>query len=123
MIVSSFAMRVARDTCVVGALLALATAWIAGRAGGLGIVAGALLAVGNFLWLARRASEAGAGAVATSSVAAWALASGLRLLATGVLCVLLFKLDVIHPVGLVAGLTLLPGAVIVQGLRAADNDA
>jgi hypothetical protein len=123
MIATSFSMRVTRDTCLAAALLALPAAWIAGSAGGLGILAGALLAVGNFLWLARRASAAGQGTVGTPSAAMWALTSGLRLLALGFLCAVLFKFRLIHPVALVAGLTVLPCAVIVQGLRAAGKDA
>jgi hypothetical protein len=81
-----------------------------------------LLAGGNFLWLTRRAGRIGRGIATTSSGAGWAVASGLRLLAIGVVCVVLLKLEVVHPVGLVAGLTVLPGMIIVEGLRAARED-
>ena len=115
-------MRVTRDTCVVAALLALPTVWLAGGAGGLGVLAGALLAAANFVWLARRASAMGQDPARTWSTGAWLLASGVRFLSLALACAVLLKLALVHPVALLGGLTVLPCAVIVQGLRAARKD-
>ena len=123
MIASSFSMRVTRDTCVAAALLALPTAWLVGGAGGLGILAGALLAAGNFLWLARRASSMGQDSATTSSAGAWLLGYGVRFLTLGLACAVLLEFALVHPVALLGGLSVLPCAVIVQGLRAARKDA
>lgn len=123
MIATSFSMRVTRDTCVAAALLALPTAWLVGGASGLGILAGALLGAGNFLWLARRASSMGQDPARMSSAGAWLLASGVRFLALALVCAVLLKLALVHPVALLGGLSVLPCAVIVQGLRAAGKDA
>ena len=122
MSVSSFSIRVMRDTCVAATVLSLPVAWLAGGPGGLGVLAGALLAVGNFLWLVRRASLAGQESGGTSA-GAWAVASGARLLGLGLTCAVLLKLTLVHPVALLGGLTVLPCAVILQGLRSAGKDA
>ena len=99
--------------------LALPAAWLGGLAGALGVLAGAVLAALNFRWLARRtvaslvpggsATQASATATVRSLVA---LAGPAVAIATGA----------VHPVALVVGLTLLPCAVVVLGLRAAREE-
>lgn len=114
---------VARVTAWIGLgalTLALPAAWLGGQAGALGVLAGGALAVLNFRWLARRtlASLLPGGSAARASAAATvrllvALAGPAVVIATGV----------VHPVGLVVGLTLLPCAVVVLGLHATREES
>jgi hypothetical protein len=113
---------VQRVTAAIGlAALTLAgpAAWLGGTAGALGVVAGATLAALNFRWLAWRTTAAlvPGGSAARASAAAMmrllvALAGPAVAIATGV----------VHPVGLVVGLTLLPCAVVALGLRASREE-
>lgn len=121
MIRNSLSMRVALETGAVSGALALPAAWLAGPAAGLGVLAGALLAIGNFLVLARRTVDALHAPGASS--AAWGLASALRLLVLALACAVLFRLGAIHPVALLVGLTVLPCDLIVHGLRTAREGA
>ena len=121
MIRNNFSMRVALETCAVSGALALPAAWLGGTVAGLGVLAGALLAVGNFLLLARRAADALHGGGASST--AWGLASAVRLLALALTFAALLTLGAIHPLALVVGLTVLPCELIVHGLRAAREGA
>src|SRR2546428_11785855 len=73
--------RVSRDACVLGVAVAGPAAWLGGLDGALGAVAGAVIAVGNFRWLASRGTgglDAGA-----PLRALWTLAAVLRLPAPG----------------------------------------
>src|SRR2546428_14122609 len=51
---SDLTSRVSRDACVLGAAVAGPAAWLGGLDGALGPAAGAVIAVGNFRWLASR---------------------------------------------------------------------
>ena len=113
--------RVTRDVCLLGAVLALAGAWLGGPAGGAGVAAGVALALGNFRWLAARA-RATTGTAATAR-ALWSIAAGLRFVAFGALCAVLLAAGWVHPVALVAGLTALPCALVNHGLRAARQES
>ena len=123
MIRNNFSMRVALETCAVSGALALPAAWLGGTVAGLGVLAGALLAVGNFLLLARRAADVLPGGGARLSSTAWGLASAFRLLAMALTCAALLTLGAIHPVALVVGLTVLPCELIVHGLRTVREGA
>jgi hypothetical protein len=117
---SSLTMRVTVDAGAIALALALGGAWLGGRTMLLGILAGAALAVGDFWWLSARLdglSEAAPGAVA------WLGAAGLRLAGVAVVVALLFVSGWFHPVGLVAGLAVLPCALVARGLRLARKGA
>src|SRR2546425_12349762 len=73
--------RVSRDACVLGVAVAGPAAWLGGLDGALGAAAGAVIAVGNFRWLASRVTG---GLEAGSTVRPlWALAARLRLAPLG----------------------------------------
>ena len=111
--------RVTLDTCAAVAALAAPGAWVEGIPGGLGVMAGGLLAIVNFRWLVARASAAtalGTGAGAAASV--WLLGSGLRFGACLGACTLLLATGWAHPIALLVGLTVLPCDLIARGLAA-----
>jgi hypothetical protein len=108
--------RVTAVTCALVALLAAPAGWLGGPTGALGVLAGGGLAVVNFRWLAARAVASG------PSGEAWLVGAGLRLGAFAGACATLLALEWAHPVALLAGLSVLPGAVIVEGLRAASGE-
>lgn len=113
---------VARVTIAIGLAalaLALPAAWIAGAPGALGVLAGAALAALNFGWLARRMVTSLVPGV--SAARATAAATMRLLVALGAPAVAVAT-GVGHPVALVVGLSLLPCAVVVLGLRAARED-
>jgi hypothetical protein len=111
------------DTCAAVTALAAPGAWMGGIPGGLGVVAGGILAVVNFRWLVARASAATAPAAAAgtrnAAASAWLLGSGLRFGACLGACTLLLATGWAHPVALLVGLTVLPCDLIARGLTAA----
>jgi len=121
MTLNNVTARVTVETCALVAVLAVPTGWLGGPTAALGVFAGGALAVVNFRWLAARAV-----AVASSaSVAggAWLVGAGLRLAAFAAACAVLLALEWAHPLALLAGLSVLPWAVIVEGLRAANGES
>jgi len=110
--------RVSRTTLALLIPVSLAAALIGGAAGALGIMAGGLLSLGSFHWLMRGVRSAG-GFFGGRAHPLWAIGLGLRyMLFFGAIAVLLGT-GIAHPVGLMAGLSVLPPVVIVVGLRAA----
>jgi hypothetical protein len=107
----------AESGAIVVAGAALAT-WLAGVAGGLGVLAGGAIAILDFGWLARRVTAASA----SGATAGFLLAAGLRLAAVAAAAAAVFATGVAHPVALVAGLTVLPCALVANGLRAAREE-
>ena len=112
---------VTRDVCALGAALALLGGWLGGVPGALGVTAGVLLALGNFRVLVARAC-ASAETPGTAR-ALWSMGAGLRFVALAVLSASLLTSGWAHPVALVAGLTVLPCALVGQGLRAARQES
>jgi ATP synthase I chain len=110
--------RVTLDTCAAVAALAAPGAWVGGIPGGLGVLAGGLLALVNFRWLVARASAATAG-TGNAAASVWLLGSGLRFGACLGACTLLLATGWAHPVALLVGLTVLPCDLIARGLAAA----
>ncbi len=113
----SFVVRVTLESAAVVLVLALGAAALGGVRAALGVVAGGAVALANFWCLAGRlaaASTAGA-----RSQAAWMLGAGLRFAAVAVVCAAAFVHGAVHPLALLAGLSVLPFAVVTQGLRAA----
>jgi len=96
--------------------VAAGAALLAGRRGALGAVVGALVSLGAFRWIAGAVSRAAAPGGRTG-LGLSALAVGARhLVAFGALAAVLAT-GAAHPLALVAGLSLLPPAVIALGLR------
>jgi len=110
--------RVTAATCALVAALAAPAGWLGGSTAALGVLAGGALAVVNFRWLAARAVASSAGVAG----GAWLVGAGLRLAAFAAACAVLLALEWAHPVALLAGLSVLPCAVIVEGLRAASRE-
>ncbi len=121
---SELRRRVTLDTCAAAATLAAPAAWIGGAPAGLGVLAGGVLAIVNFRWLAARAAAVTAAPSATAgtgsgAASAWLVGSGLRFGASLAACTLLLATGWAHPIGLLAGFTVLPCDLIVRGLAAA----
>ena len=107
--------EIAVATSLIGAAVALAAGWLGGTGAASGVILGTGLAVLNFMWLVRGVTRP----QADTRRGAWMLASSLRMLAvTGAFAVVL-ALRLVHPVALVIGLTALPCALVMRGLRAA----
>jgi hypothetical protein len=109
-------MRVTVDAVLLAVALAFGGAWFGGRTVCFGILAGAILALGDFWWLSARLD-----AVVTDTPGAlgWLGTAGLRLGGVAVAVAVLFITGWFHPVGLVAGLGVLPCALVARGLRLA----
>ena len=105
--------RVSLAAAVVTAGLAGPAAWLGGAPGAIGMVAGAALAIANLWWLSRRAPMSGEG----PSTLAWGASIGLRLSAAALVVGALLVTGWAHPVGLVAGLSVLPPVLVLAGLR------
>ncbi len=105
--------RVLRVTAAAVALLALAAGWIAGTAALVGVAAAGSLTMANFWCLGRLAGRAHAGSRGA------VLAASLRFVALALAFIAVCASGWAHPGALLAGLVVLPAAVIVEGLRAA----
>ena len=116
---SELRLRVTMDTLIVVAALALPAAWLAGTAGALGLLAAGALTVGNFWWLARAAARAGDPAAPRREIAGWVLGAGARFAVLFAAFAALCAGGYAHPVAVVVGLSVLPCALIAQGLRSA----
>jgi hypothetical protein len=114
MTVDDLKSRVSVACAVALAALAMPAAWVGGAAMAMGLLGGGLLALANFRWLVHGAASGG------SRPAAAVLAAGFRFLLLSAAFVALVALGA-HPLGIVAGLTILPIAVIIQGLRLAHE--
>ncbi|MBM3219111.1 MAG: hypothetical protein FJZ38_10610 [Candidatus Rokubacteria bacterium] len=120
MTMHSLTTRVTLDAGMFAIALALGGAWLGGRTMLLGILGGALLALADFWWLAARLDGVSS---ETPGALAWIGAAGLRLGGVAIAVALLFVTGWFHPVGLVAGLAVLPCALVARGLRLARRGA
>jgi hypothetical protein len=116
---SELRLRVTMETAIVIAALALPAAWLVGASGALGLVAAGALTVGNFWWLSRAAMRAGDPTEPRREIAGWVLGTGARLAVLFAAFAALCAGGYAHPVAVVIGLSVLPCAVVVQGLRSA----
>ena len=114
---SELRLRVTMDTAIVVAALALPAAWLAGTSGAVGLLAAGALTVGNFWWLFRAAASAGDPAAHRREVAGWILGAGARFAVLFTAFAALCAGGYAHPVAVVVGLSVLPCALIAQGLR------
>lgn len=97
----------------------LASAWIGGASSAIGTVAGGLLSLGSLYWIARGVRNAGGFLAGGRSHKLWVVALGLRYAVLFAAVALLLRTGAAHPLGLVAGLSVMPPVVIILGLRAA----
>jgi hypothetical protein len=117
---SDLTTRVTRWTAAAVAVLALGGGWLGGIPGAAGVLGGGALALGSFRWLAARALAASAGPPMAS---AWIAVTGLRLAAVAALAAFAFAGGWVHPLAMLAGYTVLPIAVVTQGLRLAREES
>ena len=110
-------LRVTLATTIVVVALALPAAWLAGPSAAVGVLAAGGLTVGNFWWLSRAASSAAASP--RREAAGWMLGASTRLAVLLAAFAALCAGGYAHPVAVVIGLSVLPCALIVQGLRSA----
>ena len=114
--------RITITSAALAGALALAAAYLGGVSAALGIAAGAVLALGDFWWLAARV-----GALLSPEAvwggSGWLLATTLRFIALTAGAAVVLVTGVVHPVALVVGFTVLPVVLVAQGLRAAREGA
>lgn len=117
---SEFVKHVSLATLIVLGPVAAGGAWVAGWPGAVGSLAGGLIALSGFRWIASGVTRA----VVTGSRGGLALSS----LAVGARHLVLFAAlaavlgsGAAHPLALIVGLSVLPPLVIAFGLRAAGD--
>ena len=109
--------RVTAESAVAVLALAALAAWIGGTVAALGMIAGGALAIGNFRSLAARV--AALGSPDGDGARGFLLGFGLRFAVLAVACGALLATGHAHPVTLLAGLTVVPLAVLARGLHVA----
>lgn len=115
---ADFVGRVSRAMLIALLPVAVCGGQLCGWPGAVGSLAGGLISLGSFRWLASGVAQAAA-PVARPGLAVSALGVGLRHLALfGALALVLWS-GAAHPVALLAGLSLLPPILIACGLREA----
>jgi hypothetical protein len=112
----TFVKRATIETAALVGVAALAAAGLGGPSFGVGVLAGGALAVANLWWLTRRVDAMTAG-----SSAAWPLGAVVRLAAAAGAIAVVLGTGLAHPVGVVAGLTVLPCVLVIRGLAAAKE--
>ena len=117
--VSELRLRVTMETAIAVVTLALPAAWLAGPSAAIGVLAAGVLTVGNFWWLSRAASSAADPHAPRIEVAGWVLGASARFAVLFAAFAALCAGGYAHPVAVVVGLSVLPCAVIAQGLRSA----
>ena len=117
---SDLTTSVTRRTGAAVAVLMLAGGWLGGAPGAAGVLAGGALALGSFRWLAARVVAV---SVNPSMASAWVAVTGVRLAAVAALAAMAFAGGWVHPIALLAGYTVLPAALVMQGLRLAREES
>jgi ATP synthase I chain len=117
---SDLTTSVTRRTAAAVAVLMLAGGWLGGAPGAAGVLAGGALALGSFRWLAARVVVV---SVNPSMASAWVAVTGVRLAAVAALAAIGFAGGWVHPIALLAGYTVLPVALVLQGLRLAREES
>lgn len=118
---SDLRLRVTLETVVAVVALALPAAWLAGPSAAIGVLAAGVLTAGNFWWLSRAASSAADPDAPRTEVAGWVLGAGARYAVLFAAFAALCAGGYAHPVAVVVGLSVLPCALIAQGLRSAGE--
>ena len=117
---SDLTTRVTRRTAAAVTVLALGGGWLGGAPGAAGVLAGGALALGSFRWLAARAVAASTGPPMASG---WIVVTGLRLAAVAAVAAVAFAGGWVHPLAMLVGYTVLPVALVMQGLRLAREES
>jgi hypothetical protein len=112
-------VRVTLATAIAVAALAGPAAWLGGLSAAVGVLAAGALTVGNFWWLSRAASAASDPGSPRRETAGWMLGAGTRLAVLFAAFAALCGGGYAHPVAVVIGLSVLPCALVAQGLRSA----
>jgi hypothetical protein len=73
--ITELQFRVTLETTIAVVVLALPAAWLGGASAGIGVLAAGLLTLGNFWWLSRAASAAGASGAPRRELAGWIAAA------------------------------------------------
>ena len=110
--------RVSRTALGISVLAAAGGGLLAGPTGALGVLAGALISVWSFRWLARGTERATASFAGGHARPLWVLTLGLRYLVLFGLIALMLRAG-LHPVALMAGLAVLPPILIAHGWHSA----
>jgi ATP synthase I chain len=105
---------------VTTALLAVVALALGGPGAGLGVGAAGGLTLLNFWWLVRNAAGV-LGTTAAPRRTLWMVVAGMRFFVLTAALVSLLASGVVHPVAFVAGLGIVPAALIVLGLSAANR--
>jgi hypothetical protein len=106
--------RVSKTMLLLLAPVVVGSALLAGWQGAVGALAGGLISLGSFRWIASGVTRSAEGGLAFS-----ALAVGVRHLALFAALALVLWSGAGHPMALVAGLSLLPPVLVARGLSAA----
>ena len=121
MTVSDLTTGVTQRTLLAVLVGAIAAGWLGGASGAVGVLAGGALGLLSFRVLAARVRAAcDAGPVPATP---WLLLAGLRFLAVSGAAVMLFISGWAHPIAWLAGYSVLPFAVLLQGLRLAREES
>ena len=110
---------VTRATALVVVPVAVIAAVLAGWPGAAGALAGALVSLVSFRWIARASRRAGMLLAGGRPGTLWLLGLGTRHLTLFAAIALCLWSGIAHPIALVAGLSLLPPVLILFGLRSA----
>ncbi len=120
---SELSLRVLVLTLAAVLPLAALASWLGGSRAGFGLLAAGALTSANFFWLARQLSAAGPTVDAQRRRLAWIVSAGVRF---GVLMIALAMVMLsgwAHPLAVVAGLTVLPCAVVAAALISSRGGA
>jgi hypothetical protein len=109
--------RVVRTGAVAAVACAVLAGMLVGPWEGAGVLAGGVIAFGNFRWLARDAGRLGT--IGEAGAGRRRLPGGLRQIAAFAALAALIGSGVSHPLAVAVGLALLPPVLVVQGLRGA----
>jgi hypothetical protein len=112
--------RVTLAGAVTTALLAGVALALGGPAAGLGVVAAGGITLLNFWWLVRNAAGV-LGTAAAPRRGLWMVVAGLRFVILTAALVSLLASGIVHPIAFVAGLGIVPAALIVLGLSVANR--
>ena len=111
--------RVSRGVLALLVPVIVTSGLLAGWQGALGAVTGGLISLASFHWIARGVHRSTALFAGGRAHPLWALGLGLRYVLLFGVVALVLAYGVVHPLALVAGLSVLPPVLIACGLRAA----
>lgn len=111
--------RVTGTVLVLLAPIVLAGGALAGWPGALGVLAGGLLSIVSLNWIGRGVQSASRLLAGGRAHPLWIVGLGFRYVVLFGAVALLLARGIVHPLALVAGLSILPPVLVAFGLRAA----